>query len=111
ASRTLRLHTPTATSQVSTISLHDALPISRVAGARAHGTARPGMARPERADQRADARPAGRTARQPAGQLSRVRRHQQPHGLAAEDRKSTRLNSSHVKISYAVFCLKKKKPL
>src|SRR5690606_39516792 len=28
------------------------------------------------------------------------------HG--AEDRKSTRLNSSHVKISYAVFCLKKK---
>src|SRR5207302_6305367 len=27
---------------------------------------------------------------------------------AAEDRKSTRLNSSHVKISYAVFCLKKK---
>src|SRR5690606_41621939 len=30
-----------------------------------------------------------------------------PEGLA--DRKSTRLNSSHVKISYAVFCLKKKK--
>src|SRR5207302_9103956 len=29
--------------------------------------------------------------------------------LPAEDRKSTRLNSSHVKISYAVFCLKKKK--
>src|SRR5690606_41545689 len=29
------------------------------------------------------------------------------HGLSA-DRKSTRLNSSHVKISYAVFCLKKK---
>src|SRR5690606_39821144 len=27
------------------------------------------------------------------------------------DRKSTRLNSSHVKISYAVFCLKKKKKL
>src|SRR5690606_40829696 len=27
----------------------------------------------------------------------------------AKDRKSTRLNSSHVKISYAVFCLKKKK--
>src|SRR5690606_39640689 len=30
-------------------------------------------------------------------------------GLAPADRKSTRLNSSHVKISYAVFCLKKKK--
>src|SRR5690606_39832226 len=31
--------------------------------------------------------------------------------LAPEDRKSTRLNSSHVKISYAVFCLKKKKTI
>src|SRR5690606_40082633 len=30
-------------------------------------------------------------------------------GLKYIDRKSTRLNSSHVKISYAVFCLKKKK--
>src|SRR5690554_7693933 len=30
------------------------------------------------------------------------------YGIAA-DRKSTRLNSSHVRISYAVFCLKKKK--
>src|SRR3712207_7264804 len=29
--------------------------------------------------------------------------------LRAEDRKSTRLNSSHANISYAVFCLKKKK--
>src|SRR2546426_4428821 len=31
------------------------------------------------------------------------------HGLAGADRKSTRLNSSHLVISYAVFCLKKKK--
>src|SRR5690606_40756549 len=30
------------------------------------------------------------------------------HLFARQDRKSTRLNSSHVKISYAVFCLKKK---
>src|SRR5690606_41711554 len=30
-------------------------------------------------------------------------------GVPGADRKSTRLNSSHVKISYAVFCLKKKK--
>src|SRR3712207_8237961 len=30
-------------------------------------------------------------------------------GEVAEDRKSTRLNSSHANISYAVFCLKKKK--
>src|SRR5690606_39623865 len=29
----------------------------------------------------------------------------------ARDRKSTRLNSSHVKISYAVFCLKKRTPI
>src|SRR5439155_3546177 len=32
-----------------------------------------------------------------------------PDGQVATDRKSTRLNSSHVAISYAVFCLKKKK--
>src|SRR5690349_23780271 len=37
-------------------------------------------------------------------QKAQVRAHQQP-----QDRKSTRLNSSHVEISYAVFCLKKKK--
>src|SRR5271157_5159167 len=30
------------------------------------------------------------------------------HSLVGRDRKSTRLNSSHVRISYAVFCLKKK---
>src|SRR2546430_5490216 len=32
-----------------------------------------------------------------------------PFGKAGGDRKSTRLNSSHSQISYAVFCLKKKK--
>src|SRR3712207_8644437 len=32
-----------------------------------------------------------------------------PPTVVAEDRKSTRLNSSHANISYAVFCLKKKK--
>src|SRR2546429_1729091 len=36
---------------------------------------------------------------------------QHPHDLVEEDRKSTRLNSSHGYISYAVFCLKKKKLL
>src|SRR5690606_41618362 len=35
--------------------------------------------------------------------------HVSRQGRGAEDRKSTRLNSSHVKISYAVVCLKKKK--
>src|SRR5690606_39892602 len=34
--------------------------------------------------------------------------HQKYRQVTIEDRKSTRLNSSHVKISYAVFCLKKK---
>src|SRR5688572_32043234 len=34
-----------------------------------------------------------------------------PTGRAPQDRKSTRLNSSHSQISYAVFCLKKKNPL
>src|SRR2546430_7681054 len=41
-----------------------------------------------------------------------VPREARPVGVAlldAEDRKSTRLNSSHSQISYAVFCLKKKK--
>src|SRR3989442_7004469 len=32
-----------------------------------------------------------------------------PFARSPRDRKSTRLNSSHVRISYAVFCLKKKK--
>src|SRR5690606_28796776 len=40
------------------------------------------------------------------GRVVVVMDHTSKHG---EDRKSTRLNSSHVKISYAVFCLKKKK--
>src|SRR2546430_7039261 len=39
----------------------------------------------------------------PAGRLGLGR------GLVGRDRKSTRLNSSHSQISYAVFCLKKKK--
>src|SRR5436305_11277680 len=37
------------------------------------------------------------------------RRASSPKTRLARDRKSTRLNSSHVRISYAVFCLKKKK--
>src|SRR5690606_40768787 len=38
-----------------------------------------------------------------------LRRHQKSLPLPSLDRKSTRLNSSHVKISYAAFCLKKKR--
>src|SRR6267378_2088072 len=63
----------TATTEIYTLSLHDALPISRTA--REYPTVAA----------------CGDTA-----------------GTTARDRKSTRLNSSHVEISYAVFCLKKK---
>src|SRR3712207_6854113 len=47
----------------------------------------------------------------PRGQTGDRARRARPahdHVLAGEDRKSTRLNSSHANISYAVFCLKKK---
>src|SRR6266496_6004590 len=44
--------------------------------------------------------------RLPAGDLDR---HGRARHKLGQDRKSTRLNSSHVEISYAVFCLKKKK--
>src|SRR3712207_7335486 len=45
----------------------------------------------------------GRAQQQPAGVVAR------DADAAVRDRKSTRLNSSHANISYAVFCLKKKK--
>src|SRR5688572_32726347 len=53
-------------------------------------------------------------SRQPAGMVGRAEVLGQPtRGVGARgldlDRKSTRLNSSHSQISYAVFCLKKKK--
>src|SRR5438874_6843636 len=55
--------------------------------------------------------PQARPASGPDARLPRARRgiavRKEP--LEREDRKSTRLNSSHVEISYAVFCLKKKK--
>src|SRR5690606_40997414 len=44
-----------------------------------------------------------------SGLLSSGRKQDAPNPPRRTDRKSTRLNSSHVKISYAVFCLKKKK--
>src|SRR2546427_6925148 len=85
----------TATTEIYTLSLHDALPISRIRagdlGVRAHGgrrDAEPGRAR-------------GGAAAHGAGARQR--------GHRGQDRKSTRLNSSHSQISYAVFCLKKKK--
>src|SRR3712207_8364629 len=73
----------TATTEIYTLSLHDALPISRARRAAGRGR-----------------RAAART-----GRLGRARR-EDPH---LQDRKSTRLNSSHANILYAVFCLKKKR--
>src|SRR5438132_8663328 len=76
-------HTPTT--EIYTLSLHDALPISRT-----EQPSRTPYLRPHQEDHR----------------------HPEPHRDVddlLEDRKSTRLNSSHTVISYAVFCLKKKK--
>src|SRR5438445_12471212 len=72
-----------ATTEIYTLSLHDALPI----------WLRPGRACP------GDGRGVGPD--------DRDRRRRPPADRG--DRKSTRLNSSHANISYAVFCLKKKK--
>src|SRR5690348_17764588 len=44
-----------------------------------------------------------------AGSLQLLSGHHLLNQVGSEDRKSTRLNSSHPSISYAVFCLKKKK--
>src|SRR5690242_21906184 len=73
----------TATTEIYTLSLHDALPIFFF-------------------DAEVAPRPGRRAHRRAVERRERV-----PH--AGTDRKSTRLNSSHMSISYAVFCLKKKK--
>src|SRR3712207_8201129 len=79
----------TATTEIYTLSLHDALPIfPGSGGARRHAVDRRVRDRLRR--------PADRARLAPA---------------ELGDRKSTRLNSSHANISYAVFCLKKKNKL
>src|SRR3989442_11347135 len=81
----------TATTEIYTLSLHDALPIS--------------LQPPVQESSGGHSRNTNNTLRLPA---STPRFHE--YTLANyPDRKSTRLNSSHVRISYAVFCLKKKK--
>src|SRR5205807_9537312 len=82
--------TTTATPQIYTLSLHDALPICHL------GDEAPGDVRVQGPDR---------------GEVHVAHPADAPAGLTGEeeDRKSTRLNSSHLVISYAVFCLKKKK--
>src|SRR5947209_18489434 len=77
----------TATTEIYTLSLHDALPISADVLRRIESGTAPLVLH---ADMRG------------SGQIPHVR-------MEHQDRKSTRLNSSHANISYAVFCLKKKK--
>src|SRR5438445_12713416 len=98
------LSTDTATPQIYTLSLHDALPISirkalPVAELRNHDRGR-AHGRSGEADRHHRRQPAALDRRK-AGAARNLR--------SRRDRKSTRLNSSHANISYAVFCLKKKK--
>src|SRR5207249_11994825 len=91
-----------APTHIYTLSLHDALPISRLRDGN-HLHLRPPSRRAAQ----------GHQSRAPQPDVLRLsacddglgREHGRP------DRKSTRLNSSHVSISYAVFCLKKKKKI
>src|SRR2546426_8378164 len=82
----------TATTEIYTLSLHDALPI--------FGGARSGKRRAAGTSSR---------ARWPYRSSPAAARRRRPAARRPADRKSTRLNSSHLVISYAVFCLKKKK--
>src|SRR5258707_6676163 len=87
----------TATTEIYTLSLHDALPIwIQSAG----GLVKKQDFRIQRHCPR-HARPCHHAAGKRGGEF--VRR------FRSQDRKSTRLNSSHANISYAVFCLKKTK--
>src|SRR3712207_7891255 len=91
----------TATTEIYTLSLHDALPISSLYNA-AFGTGHASAPDLTAADLRA------MEARTPSGRSFAFVGPGMQAGYP-QDRKSTRLNSSHANISYAVFCLKKKK--
>src|SRR5207302_6097381 len=99
--------TATAPTERYTLSLHDALPISLLEALRGrrptHDAHHRERLTPGRGVLREALRPGLREA-----DVARTRERQHAE-LDLEDRKSTRLNSSHVKSSYAVFCLKKKR--
>src|SRR3712207_8418038 len=93
----------TATTEIYTLSLHDALPICEAALQLGDGARR---CRHRELALHGQPHPLALSAgREPA------LRHPSRHRSCRLDRKSTRLNSSHANISYAVFCLKKKKIL
>src|SRR3712207_7166707 len=93
----------TATTEIYTLSLHDALPIYVLESAPLQlvPVANPGI----------DERLSGAVAAVAGGGFARFQRVVYTGIHLNEDRKSTRLNSSHANISYAVFCLKKKKKI
>src|SRR5699024_12679816 len=97
-SLTLFSYNPTATTTTYTLSLHDALPIYWLGHCRVTPTI----------DEDITARHASRLVLARAAIIVLAAGLRQLGASAPEDRKSTRLNSSHVSISYAVFCLKKK---
>src|SRR5690349_23027780 len=88
----------TPTTETYTLSLHDALPIWR----------RAAEPRRRRAPGDRVVHPLARGAGEGEDRAVRGRQGGLYLEPAERDRKSTRLNSSHVEISYAVFCLKKK---
>src|SRR2546430_12414852 len=94
----------TATTEIYTLSLHDALPICPAQQDRQVGRSQRYCSDGGQRDM-ANQRAPGQTA--PRGQGEQRKADADGVNLAA-DRKSTRLNSSHSQISYAVFCLKKK---
>src|SRR3712207_8823778 len=92
----------TATTEIYTLSLHDALPICERDGDRVpREDDEVGVGEQRLQEARAD-----QVRRR---LLQQVRLGHVPVARPLVDRKSTRLNSSHANISYAVFCLKKKK--
>src|SRR3712207_8788410 len=95
----------TATTEIYTLSLHDALPIYGMAVDQQAAAEFVAGLGDERGERRVVGLPKAADAvlRFPEGELAPVHRLARRH----QDRKSTRLNSSHANISYAVFCLKK----
>src|SRR2546427_5499448 len=76
-------------------------PYTTLFRSRERATVALGLRQPGRAEEHEAGRPLGVEDRRLGGDV--------PAHRDGEDRKSTRLNSSHSQISYAVFCLKKKK--